>query len=126
VAPGEARGRWRNIDPPELSEDDIAMEGDSNTGSRASSSVTELAVPKLVKIIVVDPETAFKINPDVKDSWRYVDTVNRFRVITVSSLTFLHLVANIIPQLPDGRTVRTIYGSMTNVYNDIVDHMDGV
>jgi hypothetical protein len=113
VAPGEARGRWRYINPPELSAENIALEGDSTTGSKASSSVTELAVPKLVKLIVVDPETAVKINPNKKDSWRYVYTVNnRFHVITVTSLTFLHLVASIKPQLPDSRTVQTVYGCM--------------
>jgi hypothetical protein len=114
VASGEARGRWRGIDPPELSVEDIAFEGDSTTGSRASGSVTELAVPMLVKLIVVDPETAVLINPNKKDSWRYVDTVNnRFCMITATSLTFLHLVASIKPQLPDGRTVRRVYGCMT-------------
>jgi hypothetical protein len=56
VAPGEAtRGRWRTIDPPALSPNDIAKNGDNNASGGASES-TELAAPKLLKLIIIDPE----------------------------------------------------------------------
>jgi hypothetical protein len=114
VVAGEVRGRWRTINPPQLTDNDIAMEGGDNySQSNISSASVGLPAPKLIKLIIVDPETCMKLNPAVKDAWRFVDPVNCYRVITVTSLTFLHLVERIKPQLPVGRTVRTVYGSMT-------------
>jgi hypothetical protein len=115
VVQGEARGRWRTINPPPITEDDIARNADVDaTGtSWETPESTEFAVPKLIKLVIVDPQLCERFDDAVKDSWKVFDMRNVQRVITLTTFRFLSLASRIKPHLPVGRTARTIYACVS-------------
>ena len=116
MAQGEARGRWRTIIPPFVSQNEIARnrDFDANTSNEIPDpESTELADPKLIKLVIVDPVECHRFDDTAKDSWMVFDPHNLERIITLTTLTFLSLVSKIKPHLPAGRTARTIYACMS-------------
>jgi hypothetical protein len=78
VDQGEARRRWRTINPPPITEDDIARNADidvTGTAWRTPES-TELAAPKLIKLVMVDPQLYKQFDDAVTDSWKVFDMPN--------------------------------------------------